>query len=319
MKNNPGKHSPHAGTRDRRADPDALTLMALNAEFLWDGVGPEEGHPRIRFPWRGNRVEAERHMRRIAEIVETSDPDIVVLCEVENLHALERFNSGFLAGSLYRAYTFQGDDIDTGQDVGLLTRIEPDEVWFHEEAGRIGEVTKGLTKNIVARLRVGRLQIGLVGVHLISNPDDRSRRHAREAQALAIRELARRLRSSGCLPIVCGDFNDFDGAFGDADAFDNMPISRALDIARDMNPKRSDDDLVNAARFVPKVARYTSHRDRNHNGRVDTGDLLGAIDHVLLAPELAELVERVDIPKHDDTRGSTRHFPVVVRLRIPRA
>lgn len=293
--------------------------MALNAEFLWDGAGPEEGHPRIRFPWRYNRVEAERHMERIAEIVVASDPDVAIVCEVENQSALTRFNNGFLAGSGYRAFVFEGDDVDTGQDVALLTRIDPDEVTFHEEAMSLNGVRKGLTKNIVAKLRVGSLRLGVVGVHLIANPDDRSRRAEREAQAGCIRELTRRLRRSNHLPVVCGDFNDYDGCIESSDCNDSTPISNVLRIARQMDPKSRDDDLVNASCFVPKVTRYTSHRDRNGNGRVDAGDLLSSIDHVLLAPELVEHVESVDIPKHVETRFVTPHFPVVVRMRVPQS
>ena len=62
---------------DRRPDPSTLTIMALNAEFLWDGVAPEEGHERVEFPWRGNPVEAERHMRDVAAVVSAADPDVV--------------------------------------------------------------------------------------------------------------------------------------------------------------------------------------------------------------------------------------------------
>ena len=305
------------GRHDRRADAGSLSIMSINAEFLWDGVAPEEGHPRIRFPWRGNRVEAERHMARIAEIVTACDPDVAVVSEVENRAALDRFNEGFLTERGYRAYIFEGDDVDTGQDVALLTRVDPDEVVFHDEAISFNGTRKGLTKNIVAKLRVGPLRLAVVGVHLIANPDDRRRRPEREAQAAVIRELTRRLRRSNFLPVVCGDFNDYDACVESIDCSDNSPISNVLRIARQMDPRRTDDDLINAARFVPKVARYTSHRDRNGNGRVDTGDLLSSIDHMLLAPELIDHVEGVDIPKHVETRFVTSHFPIVVRLRVP--
>lgn len=30
---------------DRRSDKSRLVVMTLNAEFLWDGVDPEEGNP----------------------------------------------------------------------------------------------------------------------------------------------------------------------------------------------------------------------------------------------------------------------------------
>lgn len=301
---------------DRRPDREILTVMTLNAEFLWDGRGPEEGHERIKFPWRGNPVEAERHMARIAEIVVASDPDILILCEVENASALAIFIEKFLPRQGYRGYVFDGDDVDTGQDVALLTRIDPIEVGFYDEYGERGGVRKALTKNIFAKLRVGPLKLGVIGVHLVALPDKRDRKLEREAQAVAIKTLARKLRKGGYSPVVCGDFNDYDGQFDSLDASDHSPISHVLRIAREMDTKDLGDDLVNAVRFVPKVARYTCHRDRNDNGRVDRGDFVSGIDHILLAPELVARVRSVDIPKHDDTRMTTTHFPVVVRLGV---
>ena len=72
---------------------------------------------------------------------------------------------------------------------------------------------------------------------------------------------------------------------------------------------------VNVARFVPKVARYTKLGDRDRDGRASPGDRLTSIDHVLVAPQLAERIEWADIPKHARTRGVTSHYPIVVRFR----
>ena len=44
--------------------------MTFNAEFLWDGVYPEEGQ--ADFPWKGSLTEAEEHMRRIAEVISST-------------------------------------------------------------------------------------------------------------------------------------------------------------------------------------------------------------------------------------------------------
>ena len=35
---------------DRRSDKSRLTIMTFNAEFLWDGVDPEEGSPTGQLP-----------------------------------------------------------------------------------------------------------------------------------------------------------------------------------------------------------------------------------------------------------------------------
>jgi hypothetical protein len=73
---------------DRRTDQSVLVVMTFNAEFLWDGVAPEEGNPQVTFPWKGAPDEAEEHMQRVAEVIIRANPDVIDLVEVENLQAL---------------------------------------------------------------------------------------------------------------------------------------------------------------------------------------------------------------------------------------
>jgi hypothetical protein len=101
---------------DRRAAQCRLNIMTFNAEFLWDGVQPEDGS--AEFPWRGSQTEAEEHMRRVAEVIIASDPDVVNLVEVENLQALATFNDRFLAGRGYRPYLIDGLDTANGTGCG---------------------------------------------------------------------------------------------------------------------------------------------------------------------------------------------------------
>jgi len=49
---------------DRRSNTSVLVIMTLNAEFLWDGVSPEEG--RVDFDCKHSQTEAEEHMRRMS-------------------------------------------------------------------------------------------------------------------------------------------------------------------------------------------------------------------------------------------------------------
>lgn len=39
--------------------------MSFNAEFLWDGVAPEEEASTVTFPWKGDKTNAEAHMTKI--------------------------------------------------------------------------------------------------------------------------------------------------------------------------------------------------------------------------------------------------------------
>jgi hypothetical protein len=138
---------------DRRAAPCRLTVMTFNAQFLWDGVAPEEGQ--VEFPWKNSQTEAEDHMQRVAQVIAQSDPDIINLVEVEGIEALTTFNTKFLAGRGYRPYLVKGTDTFTGQDVGLLTRIDPENNAIERESrkGRAGDVLKRCPRTTSPRSR----------------------------------------------------------------------------------------------------------------------------------------------------------------------
>lgn len=157
---------------DRRTDKSHLVIMAFNAEFLWDGVAPEEGESSVTFPWKGSQSEAEDHMATVADIIKGSNPDIISLEEVENLTALTTFNNKFLSGRAYRPYLINGKDTHTGQDVALLTRIDPENgvIERDDREGESGHVSKGVSKNYFAKLNLDGRKIALVGLHLLRGP-----------------------------------------------------------------------------------------------------------------------------------------------------
>ncbi len=284
--------------RDHRADTSRLVLMAWNVEFLWDGRAPEEG--RVDFAWKGSPRKAEAHMADVAAIVKAHDPDILHLSEVENRRALDTFNEKFLAESGYRAYFVPGTDTATGQDVALLSRVELESISRDSRRGRSGTVRKGVSKHYVATLRSGDLRLGLIGIHLLAQPHEESRVAKREAQADAVRGMARELAESGRSVVVWGDFNDFDGRTLGRSG--RRPITRVMEWIRDLDPGDASDDLINAAERLPQAQRYTNGRD--------------AIDHVLLSPDLAERLVGVWIPHDHDPHAVTNHFPIIVELRV---
>lgn len=301
---------------DRRTDKSSLVIMTLNAEFLWDGVVPEEG--RVDFPWKNSQTEAEEHMENVAEVIIHSNPDIVNLVEVENLQALETLNNKYLIGRGYLPYFVKGKDTYTGQDVVLLTRIDPENevIERDDRKGRSGNVKKSVSKNYFAKIQIGNNKIALIGLHFLARPNSEDRRQPREAQADAIASMALELRQQGYLPIVMGDFNDYDGDDGNRDHINNMPITNVLQKIKLMDANNTLDGLVNVASFVPKASRYTAFWDRNRNDRVDYPKELASIDHILLSPELKSFVELVVIPHEHNPIEVTDHFPVVTHLRF---
>lgn len=309
-------HAPTARADDRRPDKTRLTVMTYNAEFMWDGVAPEEGN--VEFPRKGNKLLAEAHMQKVAAVIIASDPDVVNLVEVENLAALTALNDKFLIGRGYKPYLVNGTDVSTGQDVGLLTRIDPAAPPARDDRkGASGTTRKAVSKNYVARLPVGTTTVAVIGTHLLARPGDHSRRFQREAQADAIRGMARDRAAAGDQVIVLGDLNDYDGSAAAADHVNSLPVSNVLQILRSMDPADPADDLFNVAALVPKGVRYTAFWDQNQNGLVDSPAELTGIDHILVSATLRAAIDVADMPHATPAGSVSDHFPVVVRFKTP--
>jgi 5'-nucleotidase (lipoprotein e(P4) family) len=302
--------------KDRRADKSQLTIMTFNTLFLWDGKLPEDGKCGVNFAWRESRSRALRHMRRIAETIRAvkPTPDIICLQEVENLQALKTLNKEFLSGLNYGAYLAEGKDPNTGQDVGLLSRLDPicNSVTRTDAKAKIGSSKKhfGVEKNIIARFDTGDLKFSLIGLHFKSGATDKRRKTQREAQAEVIRQAALRELKAGYQPVILGDFNDYDGDDGVRDSKNSQPITKVLRIIKDMAPKNVNDDLQNASRLIPKKERYTCYWDAQ--------ETFTSLDHILLPKSLFDKIDGAWIPRPHDascTRVSD-HYPVVVRLKL---
>jgi exonuclease III len=302
---------------DRRPDPTRIRVMSFNTKFMWDGRAPEEGD--VSFPWKFSPDEADDHMRAIAGAIQRHDPDIVLLVEVEGTAALNRLNTQFLAGQAYEVVFHQGDDFNTGQDVAILTRITPKASGRDDSRVPIegSSQKKGVSKNIFANFEVGTLKFAVIGLHLLAQPSNTSRRPEREAQAKVIRARALALRQEGFQVLVCGDFNDYDGELGCLDRQDSTPISKVLSTIRGMDPADTADDLANCCARVPKNERYTSWWDRDDDETVDTGSELTSIDHILLDHALDLLVQGVVFGNANyDFPNTSDHCPIVVTLGV---
>jgi len=299
---------------DRRSDPTRLRIATFNAEFLWDGRDPEDGE--VNFPRRGNPEAADEHLARIAEVIRRVDADVVNLVEVENLDTLNRLNDEFLVGAGYNAYLIDGLDTATGQDVALLTRIDPDQnrIDRSDISGRSRSTLKRVSKNYIAKIAVKDQTFALIGVHFLAFPDRPSRRAPRQAQANAIATLAADLRARGFLPVVLGDLNDFDAEVLDRNS--NRPLADVLEQLKTLNTPTPSDDLFNASEFVAQPERFSAFFDRDRDGRINPSNELSAIDHILLPIDVrAQVVSVAYDHAHDPTLVSD-HFPLVVTLRV---
>lgn len=256
---------------DRRVDKTSLTVMTFNAEFLWDGIAPEEGSSQVEFDWKNDPVKATAHMQKIAAVIRKNNADIINLVEVENLAALTLFNDKFLVGMGYKPYLTNGRDTFTGQDVALLTRIDPEDnqIAYDGRKGQSANISKSVSKNYVARIRVGNYKLAFIGLHFLAFPTNPARQLDRQAQADAIKQIALDQLKDGYSLVVWGDFNDYDVEEISLDVNDHKPISSVLANIRLLDRNTELDDLVNVARYIEKSKRYTAWYDANRNGVID--------------------------------------------------
>jgi endonuclease/exonuclease/phosphatase family metal-dependent hydrolase len=321
-----------------------LRIACFNAENL---AAPGEETRLTRFRFEPAR---RRHLEKVAAVIETLVPDILVMPEVVSAAGVDAVVRILHEKGLadYRGYHVDGRDKFSGFDVAVVSRIRPDtidgesihlyvpsrsqgrddEQWLQQPmtvpapdgdeaetaGGREGRRggTVVLQRHAAAFFTVHGRKIGVLGVHLKSNPSSVQSNAQRSAETKIVREIVRRkMLAAGYLPIVLGDINDYDPDVPMADSFRKTQTTVLRDL-KDLDPESEGDELVNAARFIPRVAdRYTSHWDFNENGAPDGDDVFTMIDHVLVHRDLAPAIARVFIC-HATGLEISDHFPVVV-------
>jgi endonuclease/exonuclease/phosphatase family metal-dependent hydrolase len=318
----------------------SLRIACFNAENL---AAPGEDTRLTRFRFEPAR---RRHLERVAAVIETLAPDIIVMPEVVSAAGVEAVVAILREKGLsdYQGHHVNGRDTFSGFDVAILARIEPDlvdgrrihffapgreadggpdEEWmrqrytFTDERGREQSKTAMLQRHALTYFTVAGRKIALLGVHLKSNPSDTSSNAQRSAETKILREIVKRkILPLGYLPIVLGDINDYDPDVPMADSFRTTRTTVLRDI-KDYDGSTPGDELVNAATLMPRVAdRYTSHWDFNENGAMDRDDVFTMIDHVLVHRDLAAAIRRAFISHAIDLDVSD-HFPVVVDFQLP--
>jgi endonuclease/exonuclease/phosphatase family metal-dependent hydrolase len=314
---------------------EPFRIVTLNVEIL-TAPGVQAGELQ-KYRWD----EARRaQFERVASLIEALEPDVFNLLEATSREAVDLLVELLHAKGLtsYRGYHVECHDTYTGMDVAVIARRPLDEVdgasirtfyseaddptWRHAYAapGKTGSPirqTASLSRNGCYLMTVGGHKLGFLGLHLKSNPSDAYSNAQREAQAEIARRIVRQeIAGRGYLPILLGDFNDFDPETPDRDD-ERETSTQVLALLKDYDPSRPGPESFNAARhIVRKEDRYTSHWDRNENGVEDPYDVFTMIDHVLLPNELAGCVRRAFIFHNLDLR-TTDHRGVVVDLLLP--
>ena len=322
-----------------------VRIACFNVESL-TVPGEWSRFARYRFP-----LGRMRHLEGVAAVVEVVNPDILVVSEVSSSEAGDALATLLREKGLgdFRSYHIDGRDSYTGFDVAFVSRVKPDRIegrlihlfapdptprlrdvqngsaplpWTAElyskpqEEGESAESIAVLKRHAVCFFSFFGHKLGLVGLHLKSNPSDAQANAQRMAEAAIVRRIVQReIVGRGYSPIILGDLNDYDPDVEMADPTRKTQTA-VLQLLKDIDSHRDGNELVNAAASIPRVAdRFSSHWDYNENGAADVDDVFTLIDHILVSKELATGLKRAFIC-HANSLEISDHFPVIVDLDL---
>jgi endonuclease/exonuclease/phosphatase family metal-dependent hydrolase len=315
---------------DRRPDRTRLRVISFNVEWLFCGC---DG----RGPWNGPE-EAQQHLEEVGDVVATLRPDILAVQEVQNCDMLARLGDYLRSRHGmpdYRPYLVPGTDTATGQNVGLLSLVDPfvnvvrstNRVEFPVPGSRCGTTVgnSAISKHFVSRFNINGMNVAILGVHFVAFPMRTDRCLQREAQASVLRGLINERLAAGDQVIALGDLNDYSDRVLDFPD-NNVPVSQVMRIIRDGLPAgmagaNSSENRISlrpaeeaAPRFFEQLAtiewasRYTAAYSVTR---------LSAIDHILLTEPLWQRVVGTSIYHGYPRETVSDHWPVVVDLNTP--
>jgi exonuclease III len=300
---------------DRRPNKNTFRLMQYNVEWLFTDYYSNAKCPGSGCPW-SNSSQATTHMNYVSQVISSLDPDFINLCEVEGCDELNQLTK--IVGSEYLPYLIQGTDSATGQNVGIITKIDPVVNLYRDESrytypipgskcGYTGSSgTSGISKHYITELKLNGLNVAVLGLHLLAYPTDTTRCAEREAQAMVAQEIIIKYLNLGYEIVVLGDLNDYDGQVLDAN--DSIPTSQVLQILK------TDGKLVTASSWIPQDTRYTNWWDKDGSCK-SSSDEFTMIDHILITPGLSKKITGAFVYHgYQEFCGTynSDHYPVIV-------
>lgn len=312
---------------DRRKDKHKLRIAQYNVEWLFIDYCSSSNCPGNGCPWK-NTSEANTHMSYVSKVVNTIQPDIINFCEVEGCDELNILANN-LDGS-YNPYLKKGTDSSTGQNVGMLTRVDPivslyrtenryDYPIYGSKCGYTGTPSSsGVSKHYITEFVFNRMNVAFISAHLIAYPTDPSRCAQREAQAMVLQSVIFDYINRDYEIIMLGDFNDFDGKVLDVN--NNMPISQVLDILKGNYGTYSGKySLHSIAETVIQKERYTDWYDSDNNCNTASSNDYSMIDHILVTDGIQNnIVNAFMYHEYNEYCGKydSDHYPIIIDLAL---
>lgn len=314
---------------DRRPSKDSLRIVQYNVEWLFVDYYSAFGCPGENCTWK-NESEALTHLNYVAKVVQDLNPDILNVCEVEGCDELNMV-ADLLDGS-YKSYLKKGTDASTGQNVGMLTRIDPELNLYRTETRASYPVPNsacnytnapgdtGVSKHYITEFYLttplnDKIHLALIGAHFLANPTDPTRCAEREAQAQVLQNIVYEYLSADYEVIFIGDLNDFDAEILDLN--DNKPTSMVLDIMKGQAGEYAGEyQLYSVGDLIPKEERYSDWWDPNGDCIAEESEY-SMIDHILVSDFIRQNIRNVFVYHgYDEFCGkyNSDHFPVVMDL-----
>ena len=309
---------------DRRTNNSIFRLVQYNAEWLFIDYYNSAKCPGSGCSWH-TIDEAETHLMNVVKVLEELNADMINICEVEGCDELNML-IGEIKDTTYKPYLIKGTDTSTGQNVGIITRIDPsidlyrseERVNYPIQNSKCGTTssngTTGVSKHYITEITISGIKIALIGVHLLAIPTDPTRCVQREGQAQVLQNIIYSYIQKKYEIIVMGDMNDYDMETLDMNS--NKPSSRVLDIIKGIDgDKKGTYMLTNVANFMNQQERYSDWWDSDNNCNTASTNDYSMIDHVLVSDKIEDRIKDVFIyHNYSEYCGKmdSDHYPVVI-------
>jgi exonuclease III len=314
---------------DRRSDKTTFRLVQYNVEWLFIDYYSSANCPGSGCTWK-TAEDAETHLSYVSNVLNNLQPDLVNFCEVEGCDELNMvINEMELNGSTsnaFKPYLKKGTDTSTGQNVGMITKVDPLVSLYRTETkvsypipgsqcGYTGSPSSsGVSKHYITEFAFGNLKTAFIAAHLIAYPTDPARCAQREAQAQVLQYVVYNYILEGYEIILLGDMNDFDAEILDINS--DKPISKVLDILKGLDGEyKGKYSLTNIANRIAQNERFSDWWDSDNNCATSSQKDYSMIDHILMTSKInSKIINAYIYHEYKEYCGkwNSDHYPVVV-------
>ena len=311
-----------ASVSDRRTNKNTFRLVQYNVEWLFIDYYSSANCPGNGCTWK-TETDAKTHLSYVTNVLNELNPDLVSFCEVEGCDELNMVING---STIYKPYLKKGTDTSTGQNVGMITKVDPlinlyrteTKVSYPIAGSKCGYTgspsTSGVSKHYITEYKFGDLKTAFIAAHLIAYPTDPSRCAQREAQAQVLQYVIYDYFLKGYEIILLGDMNDFDAEVLDVNS--DKPISKVLDILKGLDGEyKGKYTLTNVASRIVQNERFSDWWDSDNNCETSSQKDYSMIDHILVTSKInSKIINAFIYHEYREYCGkwNSDHYPVVI-------